>query len=96
MFPPARNSTGAANVKALVTRFGCHVVSAKSRSTCLNRRWCTNIVPSMNATFAARQAAIISLTSFAFTPTGFSTRICFPAAAAFSTHSLCSLVGNGM
>ena len=37
ILPPARNSTGAANVKALVTRFGCHVVSAKSRSTCLKR-----------------------------------------------------------
>ena len=83
-------------MKAEVTRFGCHKVSAKRRSTCLKRWWCTNIVPSMNATFAARQASIISSTSFAFTPTGFSTRMCLPAAAAFDTHSLCSLVGNGM
>ena len=42
------------------------------------------------------QTWIISCTSSVVTPTGFSTKTCFPNAAAFKTHSLRRAVGKGI
>ena len=70
--------------------------AATARSTSSQRMSCENIVPSKQATCAIWQIRKIWSVPVSVRATGFSSRTCLPAAAAFCTHSTCMDVGRGM